>query len=312
MGWFDAWLDRDYVPDGNPRALMRMAVKAKTTLQRRRAIYAMAHVPCSDEMFALLNNLLDGQTVADAAAYALGYNADPRCKETAERIARSGGPLAKEAARGIGFDVRPPAELLHIALTDEVKRFVVEALSGLRAWGTPEAKAALETFRQGTARPLISRSGDMEDGDGTWEEYESSLFLGQQPSPEQIDRTRRKLSALDPIRCAPRDEALAQLRQSFDAPDSALLRQAWLFLTESVFHAPPGAHFFPRYATDEEGTLEGKWLAACEAEAPERRAAMRALLASAPEDPLKAHLRANASAPDEAWARDLLAMTGSG
>ena len=38
MGWFDAWLDPDYVPDGNPRALMRMAVKAKTTLQRRRAI----------------------------------------------------------------------------------------------------------------------------------------------------------------------------------------------------------------------------------------------------------------------------------
>ena len=51
MGWFDAWLDPDYVPDGNPRALMRMAVKAKTIVQRRRAIYAMAHAPCSDEMF---------------------------------------------------------------------------------------------------------------------------------------------------------------------------------------------------------------------------------------------------------------------
>ena len=54
MGGFDAWFDPDYVPDGNPRALMRMAVKAKTTLQRRRAIYGLAHVPCSDEMFALL------------------------------------------------------------------------------------------------------------------------------------------------------------------------------------------------------------------------------------------------------------------
>ena len=141
MGWFDAWFDPDYVPDGKPRALMRMAVKAKTTLQRRRAIYGLAHVPCSDEMFALLNTLLEDPAVADAAAYALGYNADPRCKETAERIARSGGPLAKEAARGIGFDVRPPAELLQVALTHEVKSAVVEALSALRAWGTPEAIA---------------------------------------------------------------------------------------------------------------------------------------------------------------------------
>ena len=153
MGWFDAWFDPDCVPDGNPRALIRMAIKAKTTLQRRRAIYGLAHVPCSDEMFVLLNSLLDDKDVADAAAYALGYNADPRCKETAARIARSGGPLAKEAARGVGFDVRPPAELLQVALTHEVKSAVVEALSALRAWGTPEALAALETFRCGTARP---------------------------------------------------------------------------------------------------------------------------------------------------------------
>jgi hypothetical protein len=89
-----------------------------------------------------------------------------------------------------------------------------------------------------------------------------------------------------------------------------VLRQAWLFLTESVFHAPPGAQFFPRYATDEEGTLEGRWLAACETEAPERRAAMRAQLARVKEGPLTAHLRANAGAPDGAWARDLLAMIG--
>jgi hypothetical protein len=240
MGWFDAWFDPDYVPDGNPRALMRMAVKAKTTLQRRRAIYGLAHVPCSDDMFALLNSLLDDKAVADAAAYALGYNADPRCKETAERIARSGGPLAKEAARGIGFDVRPPAELLQVALTHEVKSAVVEALSGLRAWGTPEALAALETFRRGTARPLIARSGDMEDGDGTWEECESSLFLGQQPSPQQIERTRRKLSALDPIRCAPRDEALARLRQSFDAPDSSFVTPGIVVLDRVRFPYPAG------------------------------------------------------------------------
>ena len=310
MGWFDAWFDPDYVPDGNPRALMRMAVKAKTTLQRRRAIYGMAHVPCSDEMFALLNSLLDDKAVADAAAYALGYNADPRCQETASRIARSGGPLAKEAARGIGFDVRPPAELLQVALTHEVKSAVIEALSGLKAWGTPEALAALETFRRATARPLIAASGDMEDGDGTWEECESSLFLGQQPSPEQIARTQRKLSALDPIRCAPRDEALARLRQSFQAPDSPLLRQASSYLTESVFHIPPGAQYLPRYASDEEGALESRWLAACEAEAPERRAAIRALLAGVREGQLTAHLRANAGAPDGEWARDLLAMTG--
>jgi hypothetical protein len=310
MGWFHAWFDPDYVPDGNPRALMRMAVKAKTTLQRRRAIYGLAHVACSDEMFALLNSLLDDKAVADAAAYALGYNADPRCRATALRLARSGGPLAKEAARGVGFDVRPPAELLQVALTHEVKGAVVEALSGLRAWGTPEALAALETFRQGTARPLLTARGDMEDGDGTWEECESSLFLGQQPSPEQIDRTLRKLSALDPIRCAPRNEALARLRQSFDAPDSTFLRQAWLFLTESLFHIPPGAHYLPRYASDEEGTLENRWLVACEAEAPERRAALRTVLAGVPEGPLKAHLRANAGEPDGEWARDLVAIIG--
>ncbi len=53
MGWFDAWFDPDYVPQGNPRALMRMAVKAKTTLRRRRAIYGLAYVACDDEMFAL-------------------------------------------------------------------------------------------------------------------------------------------------------------------------------------------------------------------------------------------------------------------
>ena len=88
------------------------------------------------------------------------------------------------------------------------------------------------------------------------------------------------------------------------------MRQASLFLTESVFHIPPGAQYLPRYASDEEGTLENRWLVACEAEAPERRSAMRALLASAPEGALKVHLRATASAPDGAWARDLLAMMG--
>jgi hypothetical protein len=306
MGWFDAWFDPDYVPQGNRRALMRMAVKAKTTLQRRRAIYGLAYVACDDEMFALLNSLLDDAAVADAAAYALGQNAEQRCKETALRLARSGGPLAKEAAKGVGFDVRSPAELLQIALTDEIKGRVVDALSGLRAWGTPEALAALETFRRGTARPLLARWGDMEDGDGTWEECESSLFLGQQPSPEQLDRTRRQLSVLDPVRCAPRDEALARLRQNLDAPDSTFLRQLSMFLTESVFHIPRGAHYLPRYATDEEGTLQSNWLKAREAEAPERRAALRKVLASAPEGRLKAHLRASAAD----WARDLLAMIG--
>jgi hypothetical protein len=310
MGWFDAWLDPDYVPQGNRRALMRMAVKAKTTLQRRRAIYGLAYVACDDEMYALLNSLLEDPAVADAAAYAFGYNADPRCKETASRLARSGGPLAKEAARGIGFDVRPPAELLQIALTDDVKGRVVDALSSLRAWGTPEALAALETFRRGTARPLLARWGDMEDGDGTWEEYESSLFLGQQPSPEQLARTRGKLSALDPARCGPRDEALARLRHNFDAPDSTFLRQLSKFLAETAFHIPPGSRYLQRYATDEEGMLESMWLKACEAEAPERRTALRAVLASAPEGPLKAHLRAAAGGPDGDWARDLLAMIG--
>jgi hypothetical protein len=101
---------------------------------------------------------------------------------------------------------------------------------------------------------------------------------------------------------------LARLRQNFDAPDDAFLFQLAKFLTESVFHIPSGARYLPRYATDEEGTLESKWLAACEAEAPERRAALRALLASAPEGPLKAHLRANAGEPKGDWARDLLAM----
>jgi hypothetical protein len=110
--------------------------------------------------------------------------------------------------------------------------------------------------------------------------------------------------------CAPRDEALARLRQNFDAPDSTFMLQLSMFLTESVFHIPRGAQYLPRYATDEEGTLEGRWLAACEAEAPERRAALRTVLASAPEGPLKAHLRANAGQPDGAWARDLLAMIG--
>jgi hypothetical protein len=42
-------------------------------------------VPCSDEIFALLNSLLDDKAVADAAAHTLGYNADPRCKESAGR-----------------------------------------------------------------------------------------------------------------------------------------------------------------------------------------------------------------------------------
>ena len=112
MGWFDAWFDPDYVPTGNPRALMRMAVKAKTTLQRRRAIYGLAHVPCSDEMFALLNTLLEDPAVADAAANALGYNADPRCRETAARIARSGGPLAKEAARGHRLRCAPTGRIV--------------------------------------------------------------------------------------------------------------------------------------------------------------------------------------------------------
>jgi phytoene/squalene synthetase len=89
-----------------------------------------------------------------------------------------------------------------------------------------------------------------------------------------------------------------------------VMLQLSMFLTESVFHIPRGAQYLPRYATDEEGTLEGRWLAACEAEAPERRAALRTVLASAPEGPLKAHLRANAGQPDGAWARDLLAMIG--
>ena len=159
---------------------MRMAVKAKETRRRRRAIYALARVPGDDEVFAFLNSMLEDPAVGDAAAYALGQNADPRCQAAALRIAKSGGPLDKEAAKGVGFDVRPPAELLQVALTDDVKGRVVESLSGLRAWDTPEALAALDTFRQKTARPLLARWGDMEDDDGTWEEYESSIFLGQQ------------------------------------------------------------------------------------------------------------------------------------
>ena len=73
---------------------------------------ALAHVDCSDEMFALLNSLLDDQAVADAAAYALGQQRRSALPGDSLRLARSGGPLAKEAAKGIGFDVRPPAELL--------------------------------------------------------------------------------------------------------------------------------------------------------------------------------------------------------
>ena len=100
------------------------------------------------------------------------------------------------------------------------------------------------------------------------------------------------------------------MRQNLDAPDSTFLRQLAKFLTETVFHIPSGARYLPRYATDEGGTLEGMWLKACAAEAPARRAALRVVLASAPDGPLKAHLRAAAGVPDGDWARDLLAMIG--
>ena len=151
----------------------------------------------------------------------------------------------------------------------------------------------------------------MEDGDGTWEEYESSLFLGQQPSPEQLERTRRKLSALDPIRCAPRDEAwrgCGRISMRRTPPCCAKLSK---FLTETVFHIPPGARYLPRYATDEEGTLESMWLKACEAEAPERRAALRAAVGERTGRCAEgASARQRRRSLTATWARDLLAMTG--
>ena len=47
---------------------MRMAVKAKETRRRRRAIYALARVPGDDEVFAFLNSMLEDPAVGDAAA----------------------------------------------------------------------------------------------------------------------------------------------------------------------------------------------------------------------------------------------------
>jgi hypothetical protein len=75
-----------------------MAVKAKETRRRRRAIYALARVPGDDEVFAFLNSMLEDPAVGDTAAYALGQNADPRCQAAALRI--SGGTVGQGGCQG--------------------------------------------------------------------------------------------------------------------------------------------------------------------------------------------------------------------
>ena len=186
MSWFEfkAWLYPDWVPEGAD-GLLRMAMRSQDLGRRRRAIYLLAHVEMSDKVFMFLNCLLNEPAVADAAVDALGRNVDPRGKAVALKIAKSGGALAKVAAESVGFDARSPADLLHVAMTSESFHEVSDAIKALKAWDTPEANEALESFRQGTSRDLAYQRIDPVDASGQNFEgepfflYRSSRELGQ-------------------------------------------------------------------------------------------------------------------------------------
>lgn len=195
MGWFDRLFDPDKVPEGNAKALMRIA--AGRSQRRRRAIYALADVQFTDELFVFLQKLLDDPAVADAAVSSLGRNADPRGKRLALNIARSGGPLAKAAAASIGFDLRPPAELLEEATTSGSYHVVERAVGALAAWNTPEADQALKIFQEGTRRDLFWERVEPLDGTGQYyvgegrDTFRSSRDLGQQPTAEERELEHR-------------------------------------------------------------------------------------------------------------------------
>jgi hypothetical protein len=231
MKWLDSWFKSDKLPEGAD-ALMRIASNTGEA-RRRQAIYALASVPSTDTVFKFLQTLLNDSAVADAAIYSLGRGKDPRGNALAEKFARSGGPLAKEAANSIDFDLRSPAELLEVATKSEFYSEVEKALNALRAWGTPEAERALEVFRQGTNRPLIWEVHESLDGRGEYDGGEpvytmtSSRHLGQPPTAEEREAERRK-AAKDRLRKVfddllnlgePGDIAL-YARQCLDSPGS--------------------------------------------------------------------------------------------
>ena len=187
---------------------------------------------------------------------------------------------------------------------------MVEALSGLgpgHAGGSSRARDLSPRNRS----PPDRRSGDMEDGDGTWEEYEilavprAATFAGA----NRANAAQTLGARPDPLRAAGRGSGAvaAEFRccrtprfcASIDVPD------------RNRFPYPAGRPVSAalrdrrRAARSKAG---GSWHAR-----PKRRSGGRQCgrcWRARPEGPLKAHLRANAGAPDGAWARDLLAMTG--
>ena len=183
--WFNAWRDPYWVPEGDAKALIRMAKRAGTQLRRWRAIYALGRLLPSDEIFDVLVRLLDDAAVAGAAIDALGSSNEPKGKALALNIARAGGPIADRAAEAIHFDRRSPKELLSVALTSSSYYEVKKAIEALGAWQTPDADVALEQFRAAPARQLNYERVDPLDSTGRefegepWFIQRSSATLGQ-------------------------------------------------------------------------------------------------------------------------------------
>lgn len=200
MAWLKGLLGLG-APQGDAKALVRVAQTAWRVERRRQAVAALAHVPLTQGTFDFLKKLLDDSDLAESAVFALAHNNEAG-REIVRDLARSGGPLARVAANELGLDHRrPPAVLFEIAMTSDSYHEVEQAVNDLARWRTAEAQSALATFHQGVHRHLkheyiesLDGTGTRYEGEGYWL-FKSTRELGQQPTPEEREAEQRQ--ALD-------------------------------------------------------------------------------------------------------------------
>ena len=195
------------------------------------AILALTDQPVSQEIVSFLEETAGKGPYARTASLALAITGDARRREGLASSIRYPRVLYADDVKLLSNprNAWAAAPMLDIAQTSTNFLAIESALQVLAGIGTPQAREAVETFREGESRIV----------EVLWSGFEtrepiSTTFLGQRPSADELEQARWRLNRENVFSFGLPKEALGALDQCLEAPQTAPLAQLESFLAKGV------------------------------------------------------------------------------
>ena len=239
MNLFNWWGGKQRALGAGLRGLAKKIKADGSTFQQSTAdaILALTDQPVSQEIVSFLEQTAGKRPYAGTAGLALAITGDIWRREGLASSIRCPRVAYKEDAKLLSSprNAWAIAPMLEIAQTSANYLAIESALQVLAGIGTPQAREAIEKFREGESRIVTVLWSGFETPEPV-----STTFLGQRPFAPELGEARQRLNRENVFSFGLQNEVLSALDQCLDMPQTAPLVQLESFLAKGV-ERPRGA-----------------------------------------------------------------------